>query len=133
RTLSSQVTKIAAPAPNGAVQEKPKPGLTREPARPAHALFSGHEDRRALPDGALKGSETRTLLAVRRHLRLLEHDVLAGDRIVLFQLELGRLRPLVLRRVVGEAGAGRGDEANVIAHGRHRVPWWPRPGKQSGG
>src|SRR6478609_10508277 len=56
-------------------------------------------------------------LAVRRHLRFFEDDVLAHDRIELLEFELVGLGALVLLRVVRIASAGRRNEADVFAHG----------------
>jgi len=62
------------------------------------------------------------LLTVRRHLCLLEHDVLTDLRVVLLQLELRGLSALVLGRVVSEAGSCRRHEADVFSHGGGPVP-----------
>src|SRR5690242_267849 len=58
---------------------------------------------------------------MRRHLGFFESHMLAHDRVVLLELELVRLRPLVLLRVVREAGARGRDEADVVAHVGLRV------------
>src|SRR6185295_12611017 len=82
---------------------------------------------RALPknSGAARktAGENRRLLAVRRHLGLLEDHVLTHDGIVLLELELALLGSLVLVRVVRVPGVGRRDEADSIAHGGVPVSW----------
>lgn len=60
---------------------------------------------------------TPELLRMRRHLLLFEDDVLTNFGIVLFELKLPLLKTLVLRCVVGEAGAGARYKADVVAHG----------------
>src|SRR5690606_35854228 len=73
------------------------------------------------PRDALRYAPNRSL-RVRRHLRLLEHHVLSSHRVVLLELELGRLGPLVLRRVVREPGSRRGNETDVVAHRAGPLP-----------
>src|SRR5215475_5786375 len=78
-------------------------------------------------------------LAARRRLVLLdlgflEDDVLAGDRVVLLELQLFGRGARVLARDVVVAGVGRTHE---LDHDRrllgHRAPRLPRPGKWKGG
>src|SRR5450432_3506722 len=54
---------------------------------------------------------------MRRHLGFFEEHVLTHHRVELLQLELVGLRALVLLRVIGVAGAGGRNEADVFAHG----------------
>ena len=58
---------------------------------------------------------------MRRHLRFFEDDVLTDDGIVLLELKLALLQALVLRGVVRKAGAGSGNEADVVAHGTRQL------------
>jgi hypothetical protein len=67
------------------------------------------------------------LLGVGRHLGFFEDHVLPDDWIVLLQLEFALLSPLVLRRVVGKAGARGGHKSNVVTHG---APSLPRPNRR---
>src|SRR5579883_128399 len=50
-------------------------------------------------------------------LRFLVRHVLAHDRVELLHFELVRMQPAVLRRHVEVAGAGGGEELDLLAHG----------------
>ena len=120
-----------------AASANPKWGATRRGASRRRSRDVTN-DRRPLPlpcecRGAAVQPETDTtvgnltdapLLGVGRHLLLGEEDVLPGKVVVLLEFELPGLGPLVLGRVVDEASARRGHEADIVAHddGRTSTP-----------
>ena len=57
-------------------------------------------------------------LRVRRHLHLFEDDVLTDDWVVLLQLKFTLLKTLIFCGIVREAGSGRTDKTDIVAHGR---------------
>src|SRR5205814_4215618 len=97
-------------------ERSPRHETSRQPRR------QNDKARRPWWEATALGDVTRgKLLAVRRHFRLFEHDVLALDRVVLLELELVALRALVLGGVVGKTRTSRRNEANVLSHGTRGV------------